>query len=103
MTSLLALVGDMHHWRFSTFICPREIMRPPGTRTDKRSIREVTLKIILANSPRLVSHLSTGGKIARPVKLSITACSQAHYYNINDKIQLCSLQLSLFIDFCFSP
>ena len=62
MTSLLALVGDMHHWRFSTFICPREIMRPSGTRTDKRSIREVTLKIILANSPRLVSHLSTGGK-----------------------------------------
>lgn len=103
MASLLALVGDMHHWRFSTFICPREIMRPSGTRTDKRSIREVTLKIILANSPRLVSHLSTGGKIARPVKLSITACSQAHYYNINDKIQLCSLQLSLFIDFCFSP
>ena len=55
------------------------------------------------NSPRFVSHLSTGGKIARPVKLSITACSQAHYYNIKDKIQLCSLKLSLFLDVCFLP
>ena len=31
------------------------------------------------------------------------ASFQAHYYNVNDEIQLCSLQLPLFPDVCFLP